>query len=84
MDRMGKPLKYLTTFQSADVAIITKLALADAVEFDEAAANKNIQSVDPGMEIMVSPKPEKELSNISTFLRVGASVLGKLRQRQNR
>jgi hydrogenase nickel incorporation protein HypB len=46
-----KPLKYPTIFNSADVAVITKSDLAAAVEFDEAAARRNIQSVRPGMEV---------------------------------
>ena len=33
-----KPLKYPTIFNSADVAVITKMDLAAAVEFDEVAA----------------------------------------------
>src|ERR1700739_1939149 len=47
----GKPLKYPTIFNSADVAVITKADLAAAVEFDEAAAMRNIQAVRPGMEV---------------------------------
>jgi hydrogenase nickel incorporation protein HypB len=47
-----KPLKYPTIFNSADVAIITKIDLADAVEFDRTAARANIQSVRPGMMVM--------------------------------
>ena len=46
-----KPLKYPTIFNSADVAVITKMDLAAAVEFDEAAAKRNIQAVRPGMEV---------------------------------
>lgn len=46
-----KPLKYPTIFNSADVAVITKSDLAAAVEFDEAAARRNIQAVRPGMEV---------------------------------
>ena len=46
-----KPLKYPTIFNSADVAVITKLDLADAVAFDEQLANRNIQAVRPGMEV---------------------------------
>jgi hydrogenase nickel incorporation protein HypB len=46
-----KPLKYPTIFNSADVAIITKCDLAGVVEFDEAAARRNIQAVRPGMEV---------------------------------
>lgn len=44
-----KPLKYPTIFNTADVALLTKMDLADAVEFDRAAALANIQSVRPGM-----------------------------------
>ena len=45
-----KPLKYPTIFNTADVAIITKTDLAQAVEFDSAKAHENIQAVRPGME----------------------------------
>lgn len=47
-----KPLKYPTIFNTADVAIITKMDLAEAVEFDSAAASSNIQRVRPDMEIL--------------------------------
>ena len=47
-----KPLKYPTIFNTADVAIVTKADLAEAVEFDAAAAEQNIQRVRPGMQIM--------------------------------
>jgi hydrogenase nickel incorporation protein HypB len=47
-----KPLKYPTIFNTADVAVITKMDLAEATEFDQAAAENNIQSVRPGMEII--------------------------------
>jgi hydrogenase nickel incorporation protein HypB len=46
-----KPLKYPTIFNTADVAVLTKLDLAAAVEFDRAAALRNIQSVRPGMQV---------------------------------
>jgi hydrogenase nickel incorporation protein HypB len=46
-----KPLKYPTIFNSADVAIVTKIDLAIAVEFDWAAASANIQAVRPGIEM---------------------------------
>ncbi len=46
-----KPLKYPTIFNTADVSIITKIDLAEAVEFDRAAAHRNIQSVRPGMKV---------------------------------
>ncbi len=44
-----KPLKYPTIFNTADVAIITKIDLAQAVEFDRAAAYRSIEAVRPGM-----------------------------------
>jgi hydrogenase nickel incorporation protein HypB len=47
-----KPLKYPTIFNSADVALVTKLDLAVAVDFDRAAADANIQAVRPGMEVV--------------------------------
>ena len=46
-----KPLKYPTIFNSADVALLTKTDLAAAVEFDGAAAHRNIQAVRPGMQV---------------------------------
>lgn len=46
-----KPLKYPTIFNSADIAVITKMDIAAAVEFDEQAAQQNIQAVRPGMEV---------------------------------
>jgi hydrogenase nickel incorporation protein HypB len=47
-----KPLKYPTIFNSADLAVITKTDLADAVGFDRAAALDHIQQVRPGMEVL--------------------------------
>src|SRR5246127_2299368 len=44
-----KPLKYPTIFNSADVAVVTKYELADAVEFDWETARQNIQTVRPGI-----------------------------------
>ena len=45
-----KPLKYPTIFNTADVAVITKMDLAEAVEFDLALARRNIQAVRPAMK----------------------------------
>lgn len=47
-----KPLKYPTIFNTADVAVITKMDLADAVGFDSAAAKKSIEAVRPGMRVL--------------------------------
>ncbi len=46
-----KPLKYPSIFHTADVAVISKMDLAAAVEFDREAARRNIQAVRPGMPI---------------------------------
>ncbi|MGB9145671.1 MAG: hydrogenase nickel incorporation protein HypB, partial [Acidobacteriaceae bacterium] len=47
-----KPLKYPTIFNTADVAMITKMDLAAAAEFDLDAARRNILTVRPGMRIV--------------------------------
>ena len=46
-----KPLKYPTIFNTADIAIITKIDLAAAAEFDREAAHRNIEAVRPGMRV---------------------------------
>jgi hydrogenase nickel incorporation protein HypB len=64
-----KPLKYPTIFNGADVAIITKSDLAEAVEFDEAAAMRNIQAVRPGMKMLkVSAKTAEGMPEYLNFL----------------
>jgi hydrogenase nickel incorporation protein HypB len=47
-----KPLKYPTIFNTADVAVITKMDLAPAVEFDLDAVRRNIETVRPGMRVV--------------------------------
>jgi hydrogenase nickel incorporation protein HypB len=47
-----KPLKYPTIFNSADVAVITKMDLAAAVDFDEGTLDRNIEAVRPNMQIL--------------------------------
>jgi hydrogenase nickel incorporation protein HypB len=64
-----KPLKYPPIFNSADVAIITKIDLAAAVEFDRAAAHRSIQSVRPGMQVFeVSAKTGQGMDELDCFL----------------
>jgi hydrogenase nickel incorporation protein HypB len=64
-----KPLKYPTIFNSADVAVITKSDVAAAVEFDEAAARRNIQAVRPGMQVFkVSAKTGQGMTEYLEFL----------------
>ena len=50
-DGEDKPLKYPTIFNTADVAVITKTDLADAVAFDRDAAVRNIQQIRGDMPI---------------------------------
>lgn len=47
-----KPLKYPTIFNTADLAVLTKMDLADAVEFDLPLARSNMQRVRPGMPVL--------------------------------
>jgi hydrogenase nickel incorporation protein HypB len=64
-----KPLKYPTIFNSADVAVITKMDLAAAVEFDERAACRNIQAVRPGMQVLkLSSKTGEGIQAFLDFL----------------
>jgi hydrogenase nickel incorporation protein HypB len=72
-----KPLKYPTIFNSADVAIVTKIELAEAVEFDWEAARKSIQSVRPGMQVFrLSAKTGQGMEEYLSFL---AEQLAELR-----
>src|SRR5580704_13055587 len=64
-----KPLKYPTIFNSADVAVITKMDLCEAVEFDEVLTRRNIQAVRPGMQILaVSAKTGTGVEEYLEFL----------------
>jgi hydrogenase nickel incorporation protein HypB len=47
-----KPLKYPTIFNGADLALLTKIDLAEAVGFDRAGALANLQAVRPGIEAL--------------------------------
>src|SRR5215218_392248 len=46
-----KPLRYPTIFNTADVAIVTKMGRAGATEFDAEAAHHNVRAVRPGTGI---------------------------------
>lgn len=64
-----KPLKYPTIFNGADVAVITKMDLAAAAEFDLEAARRNIQNVHPGMRVFeVSSKTGQGMDDFAAFL----------------
>jgi hydrogenase nickel incorporation protein HypB len=65
-----KPLKYPTIFNSADVAVVSKMDLAAAVEFDWQAAYGNIQAVRPGMPVFkLSAKNGQGMDDYLSFLR---------------
>lgn len=64
-----KPLKYPTIFNTADVAVITKMDLSGPVEFDLEAAEKSIESVRPGMRVLrVSAKTGEGMDECLRFL----------------
>jgi hydrogenase nickel incorporation protein HypB len=64
-----KPLKYPTIFNTSDVAIITKIDLAEAVEFDRDAAYANIHAVRPSMPIFeLSAKTGRGFDRWISFL----------------
>jgi hydrogenase nickel incorporation protein HypB len=72
-----KPLKYPTIFNSADVAVITKVDLAEAVEFDWSAVRANIHAVRPGMPILgVSAKNGAGMDQWLQFVRAAHGVKG--------
>lgn len=64
-----KPLKYPSIFNTADIAVITKIDLSDAVEFDRDLAVTNIESVRPGIRIMeLSAKTGKGMTEFTAAL----------------
>jgi hydrogenase nickel incorporation protein HypB len=64
-----KPLKYPTIFNTSDVAVITKIDLAEAVEFDRKTARANIETLRPGIPIFeVSAKTGQGFDSWLSFL----------------
>ena len=64
-----KPLKYPTIFNSADVAVLTKVDLAAAVEFNWNEAQRGIQAVRPGMRVInTSAKTGEGMLDFCDFL----------------
>ncbi|HEX3468322.1 MAG TPA: hydrogenase nickel incorporation protein HypB [Candidatus Elarobacter sp.] len=47
-----KPLKYPLAFNTAHVALVTKIDIADAVGFDRAAAYRSMREVNPSIAIL--------------------------------
>jgi len=70
-----KPLKYPTIFNSADIAVVTKIDLAAACEFDLATAENNIRAVAPDMPIWkVSAKTDEGMDSWLEFLALRRSA----------
>jgi len=65
-----KPLKYPTIFNSADLAVVTKMDLLHAADFHEEVAVANINAVRPGMPIWkVSAKTGEGIADLLEFLK---------------
>jgi len=64
-----KPLKYPTLFNSADVAVITKIDLAEACEFDRDAALASLRAIRPDVRVFeTSAKTGAGLADWIDFL----------------
>jgi hydrogenase nickel incorporation protein HypB len=64
-----KPLKYPPMFNSSDVAVITKIDIADAVEFDRVAALASLNRVHPGIPVFeVSAKKDTGMDDWIDFV----------------
>jgi len=69
-----KPLKYPPIFNGADLVVITKMDLAEAVEFDLQLALRNINAVRPGLPcLQVSAKKGDGMQEWVEFLFSSAS-----------
>jgi hydrogenase nickel incorporation protein HypB len=70
-----KPLKYPSIFNTSDLAVITKVDLAEAVAFDRCAASANIESVRPGMPFLeISAKTGHGMGPWIAFLEESRNV----------
>lgn len=71
-----KPLKYPTIFNTADVAVVTKLDLAEAVGFAMETLLRNINAVRPGMPVLqVSTRTGQGIKELETFLTSRAELV---------
>ncbi|MFK7602941.1 hydrogenase nickel incorporation protein HypB [Deinococcus sp. SM5_A1] len=67
-----KPLKYPTMFNTADVVVITKMDIAEAVEFDLGLCRENIDRARPGVPVIeVSSKRGTGMEAWYDFVRGG-------------
>jgi hydrogenase nickel incorporation protein HypB len=46
-----KPLKYPTIFHTADLAVVTKIDLSDAADYDQGLFHRYLQQVRPGLDV---------------------------------
>jgi hydrogenase nickel incorporation protein HypB len=75
-----KPLKYPTMFKTADVAVLSKMDIAEVVEFDREAALDNIRRIAPQAKVFeVSSRSGLGMAEWCGFLRerVAAKEMGK-------
>jgi hydrogenase nickel incorporation protein HypB len=64
-----KPLKYPTMFNTADVAVITKIDLAEAVGFDRETAVRNMRELRPNIRVVeVSAKTGEGMAEWIRFV----------------
>lgn len=71
-----KPQKYPTMFSAADLVIITKMDLAAAAEFDEAAALNSIQAICPGVTVLkTSAKKGQGMADWLEYLKHQAGLI---------
>jgi hydrogenase nickel incorporation protein HypB len=47
-----KPLKYPLAFNTSQLAVVTKIDIAEAVGYDRASATRSMRQVNPGLEIL--------------------------------
>jgi hydrogenase nickel incorporation protein HypB len=72
-----KPLKYPVIFHNADVVLVTKTDLAEAVEFDRAKALDHVRRVAPKAKVLdVSAKKGDGMDAWLDWLRVSVSSAG--------
>jgi hydrogenase nickel incorporation protein HypB len=70
-----KPRKSPTIFNTADAAVITKIDLAAAVEFDRTQARASIDAVRPGMPVLeVSARTGQGMDDLLALLQTRAEV----------
>ncbi len=73
-----KPLKYPSTFHTADLVVISKIDLAEAVEFDRAAARAAIAAVAPRATVVeVSARTGEGIADLlERLLPIAAAARG--------